>query len=94
MTRERWIVVLLAAIYAAVGTLEYEADERAEARGRYPDPNDLSKLEVTFLKLLGLWVWPAAGDVWIFVLLGLMSALIGYSLSQAYRLGTAAVVAS
>ena len=36
----------------------------------------------------------AAGDLWIFAVLGLMSALIGYSLSQAYRLGTAAVVAS
>jgi len=39
MTRERWLVVLLAALYAAVGTLEYEADERAEARGVYaPQP--------------------------------------------------------
>ncbi|MCP5026821.1 MAG: DMT family transporter [Actinomycetia bacterium] len=44
--------------------------------------------------LLRAWVWPAAGDLWIFAVLGLMSALIGYSLSQAYRLGTAAVVAS
>jgi len=39
MTRERWAILLLAAIYAAVGTLEYEADERAEARGVYaPQP--------------------------------------------------------
>ena len=44
--------------------------------------------------LLRAWVWPPAGDLWIFAVLGLMSALIGYSLSQAYRLGTAAVVAS
>lgn len=44
--------------------------------------------------LLRAWVWPASGDLWIFGLLGLMSACIGYSLSQAYRLGTAAVVAS
>lgn len=44
--------------------------------------------------LLRAWVWPAAGDLWIFGVLGLMSAMIGYSLSQAYRLGTAAVVAS
>ena len=58
--------------------------------GRYADGRDSGALEF----LLRAWVWPAAGDVWIFVLLGLMSALIGYSLSQAYRLGTAAVVAS
>ena len=39
MTRERWAVVILAALYALVGTLEYEADERAEARGVYaPEP--------------------------------------------------------
>lgn len=44
--------------------------------------------------LLRAWVWPAWDDLWIFGVLGLMSALIGYSLSQAYRLGTAAVVAS
>ena len=44
--------------------------------------------------LLRTWVWPAADDLWIFGVLGLMSAFIGYSLSQAYRLGTAAVVAS
>jgi len=44
--------------------------------------------------LLRAWVWPMVGDLWIFAVLGLMSALIGYSLSQAYRLGTAAVVAS
>ncbi len=44
--------------------------------------------------LLRAWVWPVAGDLWIFAVLGIMSALIGYSLSQAYRLGTAAVVAS
>ena len=40
------------------------------------------------------WVWPRPGDLWKFAVLGLMSAFIGYSLSQAYRLGTAAVVAS
>ncbi len=44
--------------------------------------------------LLRAWVWPAVGDLWVFAVIGLMSAMIGYSLSQAYRLGTAAVVAS
>lgn len=45
--------------------------------------------------LLRAWVWPATGDLWIFGLLGLMSALIGgYTLSQAYRIGTASVVVS
>lgn len=44
--------------------------------------------------LLRAWVRPANGDLWIFGVLGLMSATIGYCLSQAYRLGTAAVVAS
>jgi S-adenosylmethionine uptake transporter len=44
--------------------------------------------------LLREWIWPEGADVWIFGLLGLMSAGIGYSLSQAYRLGDASVVAS
>ena len=39
MTRERWAILLLAALYALVGTFEFQADERAEARGAYaPQP--------------------------------------------------------
>ena len=58
--------------------------------GRFAGDSQSETLEF----LLRAWVWPATGDLWIFAVLGLMSALIGYSLSQAYRLGTAAVVAS
>lgn len=46
---------------------------------------------VTFL--LRAWVWPAPGDEWVFVALGVNSAVIGYCLSQAYRLADAATVA-
>lgn len=35
MTRERWIVLFLAALYAAVGTIEFESDRKAEERGAY-----------------------------------------------------------
>ncbi|MGI9614361.1 MAG: DMT family transporter [Acidimicrobiales bacterium] len=58
--------------------------------GRFADGVESEAVEF----LLRAWVLPPAGDLWIFAVLGLMSALIGYSLSQAYRLGTAAVVAS
>jgi S-adenosylmethionine uptake transporter len=44
--------------------------------------------------LLRGWIWPEAGDLGVFGLLGMLSAMIGYALSQAYRLGTASVVAS
>ncbi|WP_224815080.1 DMT family transporter [Hasllibacter sp. MH4015] len=44
--------------------------------------------------LLRAWIWPEPGDWWKFATLGLMSAAIGYSLSQAYRLGNAATIAS
>jgi S-adenosylmethionine uptake transporter len=47
-----------------------------------------------FYFLLRAWVWPATGDLWIFGVLGLLSALVGYTIAQAYRLGTASVVAS
>ena len=46
---------------------------------------------VTFL--LRAWVWPDDSDIWIFVGLGMNSAIIGYCLSQAYRLADAATVA-
>ncbi len=43
--------------------------------------------------LLRAWTWPAEGDGIWFLLLGLMSAVIGYSLSQAYRSADAATIA-
>lgn len=43
--------------------------------------------------LLRAWVWPQGGDLWLFFLIGLCSAVIGYSLSQAYRMADAATVA-
>lgn len=43
--------------------------------------------------LLRAWVMPPAEDLWLFGILGLMSAGIGYSLSAAYRLGDAATIA-
>jgi S-adenosylmethionine uptake transporter len=46
------------------------------------------------LFLLRPWIWPDTGDLWVFVLLGLMSAMIGYSMGMAYKLGNASVVAS
>ena len=43
--------------------------------------------------LLRAWVWPAAGDVWLFIALGVTSAAIGYALSRAYKSADAATVA-
>lgn len=43
--------------------------------------------------LLRAWTWPQSADWPLFALLGLMSASIGYALSQAYRLANAATVA-
>ena len=38
---------------------------RAEARARFlKSPSD-GRLEVTFVEVAGIWVWPAAGDYWI-----------------------------
>ena len=39
------------------------------------------------------WIWPDPGDYKLFVLLGCVAAIIGYCLSQAYRLSEAATVA-
>lgn len=43
--------------------------------------------------LLRAWVWPAQQDHWVLLAMGVNGALIGYSLSQAYRLADAATVA-
>lgn len=43
--------------------------------------------------LLRAWVWPAPGDWWILVLLGITSAFGGVLISQAYRISEAAFVA-
>lgn len=43
--------------------------------------------------LLRAWVWPAPGDWPSLIGLGVMSAAVGYCLSQAYRLADAATVA-
>ncbi|MEM7042100.1 MAG: DMT family transporter [Pseudomonadota bacterium] len=43
--------------------------------------------------LLRAWTWPSGDDWFPFLLLGGMSAVIGYALSQAYRLADAATIA-
>ena len=49
MTRERWAVVILVALYALVGTIEFEADKAAEERGVYaPQPAGEDP---------DLWIW-------------------------------------
>ncbi len=43
--------------------------------------------------LLRAWVWPEGPDGYLFLGLGFTSAIIGYGLSQAYRLADAAAIA-
>lgn len=43
--------------------------------------------------LMRAWVWPPNSDLWMLTLLGANSAVIGYCLSQAYRMADAATVA-
>jgi len=43
--------------------------------------------------LLRAWTWPSSNDWFLFLLLGGMAAVIGYTLAQAYRLADAATIA-
>ncbi|MEM6888521.1 MAG: DMT family transporter [Pseudomonadota bacterium] len=43
--------------------------------------------------LLRAWVWPSPSDWWVMTGLGANAAIIGYCLSQAYRMADAATVA-
>ncbi|MGB7286545.1 MAG: DMT family transporter [Salaquimonas sp.] len=56
--------------------------------GRYAGTGDPS---IDFL--LRAWVWPPSTDWWIMIGLGIASAIGGYTISQAYRLGEAATIA-
>lgn len=47
----------------------------------------------SLLFLLRAWVWPQGNDIWFFMVLGLNVAIIGYTMSQAYRMADAATVA-
>ena len=57
--------------------------------GRYAGTSDNASVQF----LLRAWVWPAAQDWWVLLGLGANSAIIGYCLSQAYRMADAATVA-
>lgn len=57
--------------------------------GRFID--DKSSPSLFFL--LRPWIWPDPADLPVLIGLGLMSAVVGYSMSQAYRLSRASAVA-
>lgn len=57
--------------------------------GRFVTPDSPESLRF----LLRAWVWPPARDAWVMLGLGVLSALVGYSMSQAYRLARASAVA-
>lgn len=77
------VYIQLAFIVVSVGFYAVAGD------GRFL-PQDAST-SATFL--LRAWTWPAAGDWWVFAGLGCNGAIVGYCLSQAYRLADAATVA-
>lgn len=62
----------------------------AVGHGRYAEGLESESL----IFLLRAWAWPAPEDLWKFAVLGAISAVIGYTLSAAYRMGNAATVAS
>ncbi|RKF17236.1 DMT family transporter [Roseovarius spongiae] len=47
----------------------------------------------SLLFVLRAWAWPEGRDVWLFLALGVNSALIGYCMAQAYRSADAGAVA-
>lgn len=57
--------------------------------GRFAQGHDSEVL----IFLFRAWTWPDTADVGLFVLLGLMSAIIGYGLSMAYKSANAATIA-
>ncbi len=58
--------------------------------GRFAEGVDNASL----IFLLRAWVMPTGNDWWLFLLLGISSGVVGYTLSAAYKLGNAATVSS
>ena len=57
--------------------------------GRFAEGSD----NASIVFLFRAWVWPPVSDMWVFAGLGAIATMIGYSLSQAYRLADAATIA-
>lgn len=57
--------------------------------GRFVTPDSNPSLQF----LLRAWIWPQGGDWLPIAALGLLSAIVGYLMTQAYRLSRASVVA-
>lgn len=57
--------------------------------GRFVDATANPSLQF----LLRAWIWPDVADAWPIMALGLISGLVGYLITQAYRLSSASVVA-
>lgn len=70
-------------IVASLGFFAFAGD------GRFV--TESSSVSMQFL--LREWVWPSPSDWWILIGMGCNAAVIGYCLSQAYRLADAAVIA-
>lgn len=78
------IYIQCAFIVVSLGFFAFAGDGRFAA-GREDSP---------LVFLLRAWVWPETDDLWVFAVLGVISSFVGYTITQAYRLGTASVVAS
>ena len=57
--------------------------------GKYAEISDNPSVQF----LLRAWKWPSTSDWWVMLGLGFNAAIVGYCLSQAYRLADAATVA-
>ena len=57
--------------------------------GRFADGVENESIQM----LLRPWIWPRGDDVYLFLVLGLISAGMGYTIAQAYRLAQAGTLA-
>lgn len=84
-TKASAMAVYIQAMFIVVGGLFW----LVAGDGRYAEGID----NPSIIFLLRAWAWPVGNDIWMFAGLGLNSALVGYTLAQAYRMADAATVA-
>ncbi|QYX57602.1 DMT family transporter [Roseovarius sp. SCSIO 43702] len=84
-SRASALAVYLQGMFLVVGGLFW----LVAGDGRYATQFDSPSMQFLFRA----WTWPVDGDLWLFVVLGLVAGVVGYCMSAAYRMSNAATVA-
>lgn len=79
------MVIYIQAIFLIVSALFFFI----AGEGQYATKFESNSMQFLFRA----WVWPTGNDIWLILALGVCIAVVGYTISQAYRIANAATIA-